>query len=89
MIAIVVLALGPILLNAIVRRRLRKQRDLFLEQLPGHLEELASAMRAGHSFVSGINAVATAAVEPSRAAEIDGWVVGRLVGGPAGSISVV
>jgi selenide,water dikinase len=29
-----------------------------------------------------------AAVEPSRAAEIDGWVVGRLLPGPAGSIRV-
>jgi selenide,water dikinase len=29
-----------------------------------------------------------AAVAPDRAAEIDGWVVGRLVDGPAGSISV-
>jgi selenide,water dikinase len=30
-----------------------------------------------------------AAVAPQRTAEIDGWVVGRLVPGPAGSISVV
>jgi selenide,water dikinase len=29
-----------------------------------------------------------AAVDPDRAAEIDGWVIGRLVEGPAGSISV-
>jgi tight adherence protein B len=65
-IALVVLALGPLVLSAVVRRRLRKTRDLFVEQLPGHLEELASAMRAGHSFISGINAVANAAIEPSR-----------------------
>ena len=65
-VALVVLALGPLLLSALVRKRLRKQRDLFAEQLPGHLEELASAMRAGHSFVSGINAIVTAAIEPSR-----------------------
>jgi selenide,water dikinase len=30
-----------------------------------------------------------AAVAPSRAGELDGWVVGRLVAGPAGSIDVV
>jgi selenide,water dikinase len=30
-----------------------------------------------------------AAVAPSRVHEIDGWVVGRLVSGPAGTIRVV
>jgi hypothetical protein len=29
-----------------------------------------------------------AAVAPARAAEIDGWVVGRLTAGPAGTIAV-
>jgi selenide, water dikinase len=29
-----------------------------------------------------------AAVAPARAAEIDGWLVGRLIDGPAGSIAV-
>jgi tight adherence protein B len=64
--AFVALVLGPLALRAVVRRRLRKQRDLFLSQLPDHLQELASTMRAGHSLVSGLTAMAKAASEPSR-----------------------
>jgi tight adherence protein B len=64
-LSLVALVLGPLLLHSIVRSRLRKQRQLFATQLPSHLEELASAMRAGHSFVSGLNAVVRTASEPS------------------------
>jgi tight adherence protein B len=60
------LLLGPLVLWASVKHRLRKQRDLFAEQLPTHLQELASAMRAGHSLVSGITSMAGTAPEPSR-----------------------
>jgi tight adherence protein B len=60
------LLLGPLVLWRFVRHKLRKQRELFAEQLPTHLHELASAMRAGHSLVSGITSMARAAPEPSR-----------------------
>jgi tight adherence protein B len=56
----------PLALRSRVRMKLRKQRQLFAEQLPSHLQELASAMRAGHSLVSGITAMAAAAPEPSH-----------------------
>jgi tight adherence protein B len=49
-----------------VKRRLRKQRELFGEQLPNHLQELASAMRAGHSLVTAMTSMARAASEPSK-----------------------
>jgi tight adherence protein B len=65
-LGVVVLFLGPLGLVALVRRRLRKQRAQFSEQLPDHLQELASTMRAGHSLVSGIAAMAKSASEPSR-----------------------
>jgi tight adherence protein B len=65
-LALVVLGLGPLLLRSNVRRRLRKQREQFLAQLPDHLQELASTMRSGHSLVSGLSAMAGAASEPSR-----------------------
>jgi tight adherence protein B len=60
------LLLGPLVLWSLVKHLLRKQRELFAEQLPTHLHELASAMRAGHSLVSGLTSMARAAPEPSR-----------------------
>jgi tight adherence protein B len=60
------LLLGPLALKSSVKRRLRKQRELFGEQLSNHLQELASAMRAGHSLVTAITSMARAASEPSK-----------------------
>jgi tight adherence protein B len=65
-ISVLVLLLGPLAPKGIVKRRLHKQRELFAEQLPAHLQELASTMRAGHSFVAGITSMALAAPEPSH-----------------------
>jgi tight adherence protein B len=64
--SIFTLLVGPLALRSMVRFRLRKQRQLFAEQLPTHLQELASAMRAGHSLVSGMTSMTEAAPEPSR-----------------------
>jgi len=49
-----------------VKRKLEKQRKLFAEQLPDNLQVLASALRAGHSFVGALAVVANDAAEPSR-----------------------
>jgi tight adherence protein B len=65
--SLVVLVLGPLALRSFVKNRLAKQRDLFAQQLPTHIQELASAMRAGHSLVSGLTSMAHSAQEPSRA----------------------
>jgi tight adherence protein B len=65
-LGVVMLALGPLALHSLVRRRLRKRRAEFAAQLPNHLQELASTMRAGHSLVSGIRAMTQSANEPSR-----------------------
>jgi tight adherence protein B len=62
----VVLPLGPFALHSLVRYRLRKQRALFHDQLATHLQELSSAMRAGHGLVSGLAAMVKGAIEPSR-----------------------
>jgi tight adherence protein B len=64
--SLLVLALGPLALRSLVKGRLAKQRDLFAQQLPTHIQELASAMRAGHSLVSGLTSMARSAPEPSR-----------------------
>jgi tight adherence protein B len=60
------LVLVPAAARAIVNRRLRRQRILFADQLPAHLQELAAAMRAGHSMISGIGVMAEGASEPTR-----------------------
>jgi tight adherence protein B len=65
-LSIVILVLGPVALLSIVRQRLRRQRGLFADQLPSHLQELASTMRAGHSLVAGISSMAQSATEPSH-----------------------
>lgn len=65
-LSILVLLLGPLGMFSIVKRRLRKQRRLFADQLPAHLQELASTMRAGHSLVAGIGSMAESASEPSH-----------------------
>jgi tight adherence protein B len=47
----------PLAVRGVCRHRLRKVRDEFAEQLPETLQVLASALRAGHSFVGGLSVV--------------------------------
>lgn len=56
----------PLVARAICRRRLRKVRDQFGEQLPDTLQVLASALRAGHSLVGGLSVLATDTEGPTR-----------------------
>jgi tight adherence protein B len=67
LVGVLVLLLGPLIARALINQRLQRQRDQFSEQLPAHLQELAAALRAGHSMVSGIGVIAEGASEPSRA----------------------
>ena len=61
------LALGvPFASRELVRRKLRKVRDDFAEQLPDNLQVLASALRAGHSFIGALAVVAADAPEPAQ-----------------------
>jgi tight adherence protein B len=60
------LVIVPFLARAYINQRLARQRVLFAEQLPAHLQELAAAMRAGHSMVSGIAVMAEGANEPTQ-----------------------
>jgi tight adherence protein B len=65
--AAVILALGvPIAVRSVLKRKLLRKRRLFAEQLPGNLEVLASALRAGHSLVGALTTVVEDAAEPSR-----------------------
>jgi tight adherence protein B len=49
-----------------IRRRVVKQRRLFMDQMPDNLQVVASAMRAGHSFAGALAVVVEDASEPSR-----------------------
>jgi tight adherence protein B len=75
------LVFGPLIAKGIINRQLQRQRLLFGEQLPAHLQELAAALRAGHSMVSGIAVMAEGASEPSRA-EFQRVVADEQLGSP-------
>ena len=49
-----------------ISRRLKKVRKAFAEQLPDNLQVLASALRAGHSFVGALAVVVDDCEEPAR-----------------------
>jgi tight adherence protein B len=55
----------PFAVRAYVERRVRRQRELFTEQLPDNLQVMASAMRAGHSFAGALAVVVEDAPEPT------------------------
>jgi tight adherence protein B len=60
-------ALGiPLFVRSLIRRKLERRRKHFAEQLPDNLQVLASALRAGHSFVGALSVVVDDAAEPSR-----------------------
>jgi tight adherence protein B len=62
-----VLALGlPLAVRGVVVGKVARRRQLFSQQLPDNLQVLASAMRAGHSFIGALSVVVDDCVEPSR-----------------------
>lgn len=56
----------PLVVLGLIRRKVEKTRSEFGDQLPDSLAVLASALRAGHSFVAALTVVAEDAPEPSR-----------------------
>jgi tight adherence protein B len=58
--------LGPFLANLLIHNLANRQRKNFDEQLPDNLQVIASAMRAGQTFIGGLTAVTEDAPEPSR-----------------------
>lgn len=64
--AIVAVLVVPFVARWFVRRKLRRKRRAFAEQLPDNLDVLASSLRAGHSLVGALAVVAEDASEPSR-----------------------
>jgi len=63
----VVFALAiPFAVRFTLKKKLERQRKLFAEQLPDNLQVLASALRAGHSFIGALSVVVNDAPEPAR-----------------------
>lgn len=56
----------PWTVRSLIHRKLERKRKQFGEQLPDNLQVLASALRAGHSFVGALSVVVDDADEPSR-----------------------
>ena len=56
----------PVAVRLFVRIRAGRERRAFAEQLADNVQIIASAMRAGHSFVGGLSVVLEEADEPSR-----------------------
>jgi tight adherence protein B len=66
LVAIVLAAVIPLAVRSVLKRGLARQRKLFAEQLPDNLQVLASALRAGHSFIGALSVVVNDAPEPAR-----------------------
>jgi len=66
LVGIVVAVAIPFGVRSLLKRKLAKQRKLFSEQLPDNLQVLASALRAGHSFIGALSVVVNDAPEPAR-----------------------
>jgi tight adherence protein B len=58
--------LGPVVMRMVVRHLMRRQQRFFAQQLGEHLQEVASAMRAGRSFVDALALVTEEASEPTK-----------------------
>ena len=58
--------LTPFFSRSLVRRKLKKVRNDFAEQLPSNLQVLASALRSGYSFTAALTTVVEQSQEPSQ-----------------------
>ena len=64
--AVVFGLLVPVIVYGVIRGKVERKRSTFAEQLPDNLAVLASAVRAGHSFVGALSVVVEDAPEPSH-----------------------
>jgi len=71
----------PFALHSIVKRAVGKQRAKFTDGLPTYLQDLASAIRVGRSFVGALSAVGESADEPTRG-ELERAVTNEALGRP-------
>jgi tight adherence protein B len=58
--------LVPVFCMSWVRRRVKRVRDAFADQLPETLQLLASALRSGHSLIGALKVVVESAPDPAK-----------------------
>lgn len=73
--------LTPLVVRNVIRYLLRRECNRFDDQLPDHLQVVASAMRAGHSFVGALAVADEDAPQPVRR-EFDRAVADERLGVP-------
>lgn len=66
LMAVIALLVVPFLVRAFIRYRATKTRRRFEDQLPDNLQVMASALRAGHSFIAALSVMVKDAPDPSR-----------------------
>jgi tight adherence protein B len=66
LLAVIIALAIPFGVRSLLKTMLARQRQLFAEQLPDNLQVLASALRAGHSFIGALSVVVNDAPEPAR-----------------------
>jgi len=81
LLAILPLIGWPFGLRYAMKRAAHKQQEKFRDTLPSYLQDLASAMRVGRSFVSALTVVSEGAEEPTRS-ELDRAVRDESLGMP-------
>jgi tight adherence protein B len=81
LIAFVPLITFPFVERWWVMRAAQKQRDRFGESLPGYMQDMASTMRVGRSFVDAMAVIADGAEEPIRS-ELERAVADESFGRP-------
>ncbi len=81
LLAFVPLLGWPFALRSVMKRKAGKQREKFRETLPGYLQDLASAMRVGRSFIGSMTVVAGDAEEPTKS-ELERVVTDEALGRP-------
>ncbi|MGA9856330.1 MAG: type II secretion system F family protein [Solirubrobacteraceae bacterium] len=78
---LLVLLAWPFVVRKLVYRAADKQRAKFADSLPSYLQDLASSIRVGRSFVSALSVVGEAADEPTRS-ELERAVTDEALGRP-------
>jgi tight adherence protein B len=64
--AVISLLVMPVVVRLLIRYRATRTRRRFEDQLPDNLQVMASALRAGHSFIAALSVMVKDAPEPSR-----------------------
>ena len=66
LLALACLVLVPLVIRAFVRARAESERRLFADQLADNLQVIASAQRAGHSFLGALTVSVEEAPQPTK-----------------------